>query len=389
MESIMGFGKKENDLLQQTDRIVIYGFGEIGKSVYKEVSVLEKPIDVLDRNCDSLKSDFCDVNMYTIDSYDRYELSDALFIVTSAEHADEMVKRLMERGVNLKNVIYPYDVILRQNEIYRRIIAKRVPRKDLRFVVCITEHCNLNCARCDHFSPLSKEWYMDVNDFERDMKRMAEIFWAGGVSVIDIEGGEPLLHKEIVRFMNIARHYFPANETIIKVYTNGLLLQQMGDEFWRECVDSNIIIRVTKYPISFDYDKLKKDVVGHGVEFEFANDEYVDKVMIQQNLDIEGKQDKYDSFHNCYMANGNCAELRLGKFYQCNIIANLHIFNEYFNQDLKVEKSDYIDIYSHVTRDDFFEYLCAPAPACRFCKTKEWRDGNMWSVSQKTIDEWT
>ena len=38
--------------------------------------------------------------------------------------------------------------------------------------VHLTDHCNLNCKGCSHFSNISDEFFLDKNDFERDLKEL-------------------------------------------------------------------------------------------------------------------------------------------------------------------------------------------------------------------------
>lgn len=39
----------------------------------------------------------------------------------------------------------------------------------------IAEHCNLHCFSCSNFSQIAEEEYLDIIDFEKDMKRLSEI----------------------------------------------------------------------------------------------------------------------------------------------------------------------------------------------------------------------
>lgn len=43
----------------------------------------------------------------------------------------------------------------------------------------LVEHCNLHCYSCDHFSQLAKKEYLDINVFEKDVKRLKEILLQG------------------------------------------------------------------------------------------------------------------------------------------------------------------------------------------------------------------
>ena len=99
----------------------------------------------------------------------------------------------------------------------------------LHIEIHLTEHCNLKCKYCSHFSAIAKEEYYDVNKYKKDMKRLSKIT-GGKINVIQLLGGEPLLHPEINKLMNITRFYFP--HTTIDIITNGLLLDKMPDSFW-------------------------------------------------------------------------------------------------------------------------------------------------------------
>ena len=46
-------------------------------------------------------------------------------------------------------------------------------------IVCeisLAEHCNLNCYGCDHFAPLAKPEFADLEESRRDLTRLAELF---------------------------------------------------------------------------------------------------------------------------------------------------------------------------------------------------------------------
>jgi hypothetical protein len=47
----------------------------------------------------------------------------------------------------------------------------------------LAEHCNLNCAGCDHFSPLAAEEYASLETVKKDMARLAELTGGGGGAV--------------------------------------------------------------------------------------------------------------------------------------------------------------------------------------------------------------
>ena len=47
-----------------------------------------------------------------------------------------------------------------------------VNKKQIRFIVDIVDHCNLNCKGCGHFSPLASKSFLDLETFENDLRRL-------------------------------------------------------------------------------------------------------------------------------------------------------------------------------------------------------------------------
>ncbi len=249
----------------------------------------------------------------------------------------------------------------------------------------LTDHCNLNCRGCDNFSPLSPEVFADIAVFERDCARMSEL-GSERVQEIQLLGGEPLLHPQVIDFLTISRNYFP--ETTIKMITNGVLLLKQKPEFWDACRRNNIEIVVTKYPIKIDHEAIEQFAKQQGVQFSFyGSTAEVEKNMQCMPLDLSGKQNARDSFLRCSSAN-RCIALDNGKIYTCAVIPYVKYFNAHFNKNLPVTQADYIDIYKAKNIDEILEFLSKPMPFCRFCNQR----GMIWDigygVSKKEIKEW-
>ena len=69
------------------------------------------------------------------------------------------------------------------SEFNKRAIAVQMrPRtkEDMTFEINLADHCNLSCQMCDHYSQLSKKWFVDMDRFEKDMVRMGELFRVSG-----------------------------------------------------------------------------------------------------------------------------------------------------------------------------------------------------------------
>ncbi|GHU05617.1 hypothetical protein FACS1894147_11970 [Spirochaetia bacterium] len=259
-------------------------------------------------------------------------------------------------------------------------------RKLLKFEVHATDHCNLNCKGCEHFSSVANVKFLDINIFERDCVRLSELT-NKKIEELGIVGGEPLLHPEITKIFDIARKYFPLDRILI--LTNGLLLLKVEDNFWENCRKNNIIVTITKYPIKLDFQAIENKAQCHNVKMEYMGSTgAIIKTMRINPLDLEGKQNIKKSFKYCYMSN-YCIHLLDGKLYTCPRVPNISYFNNFFNQKLQITEKDYIDIFRVNDLTEIFDYLCHPIPFCRYCNTTKVIHGTEWAVSKKNIKEWT
>ena len=273
--------------------------------------------------------------------------------------------------------------------VYIRVTSKkRLKRKrsaDMNIQIHMADHCNLGCSRCNAFSPLVQECFADVDVIKRDLDRLSELT-AGNVGFLTISGGEPLLHDQLPEVLQYAHARFP--EQIIKVITNGLLLENAKERFWEICSRNNIIISLTCYPIDINIKRIKEIAVSHDVKLIFQDDTDIrKKTMSFAPLDPAGKQKTLESYRFCFMANNDFV-LEDGKLSPCPVIAHIKYFNEYFNQSFAVSEDDYIDIYKVDSFDEVLDFFCKPMPFCRYCKKKERISGLRWEISKKEISEW-
>lgn len=371
------------------NKIVIFGCSQIGAKIAKELKT-EAGQQVLfydnDRNKqDKLYEDCAVLNTTQFREYCK----DAVFVLASIRFYKEMRDQLIGEGVSDDRIVLPFNmansIVNDSLTTHQEIISRRTPREELGFVVDIAEHCNLNCQSCDHFSPLSNETFYDLAEFESDIRRMSEIM-RDKIAQIALEGGEPLLNKDIVQYIRIAHEFLP--EAKILILTNGILLNDMSQEFFDVCRECGAKLEVTKYPIDFDYDKVEALAMKHGVEFHYYDGGISIKTTSYKPLDLDGRQDKYESFHSCYMANATCVTLKNGRLYGCTLPPHIDVFNEYFDKDIKVTDKDYIYIYDDISAEDIFDFLCNPMSMCKYCKVKEWTHDNKWKTSKRMIEEW-
>jgi MoaA/NifB/PqqE/SkfB family radical SAM enzyme len=189
----------------------------------------------------------------------------------------------------------------------------------------------LNCKYCDHFSPLARKEFLDIQSFTHDMSRLSNLS-NGLVGRIGLMGGEPLLHPELLRFLPVVREYFP--QTIIQIVTNGILLLKQSDIFWRTCARYKIEIVLTKYPLALDFDKIEQYAEQYNVSFKYFEDnKNIQKKSYFIPLNLRGNSNPRINFLKCFHAN-NCIFLKNGKLFPCPIAPNINHFKGYFKDVL-------------------------------------------------------
>jgi hypothetical protein len=177
----------------------------------------------------------------------------------------------------------------------------------------LTEHCNLRCYHCDHASPLMGKKFASLADYERDVRAMAE---AVHVEEFRLVGGEPLLHPQLLEFIKIARDVGIGDK--IKIYTNGMLLHTMPDEFWAQ----TDILWVSTYPgvrRRMSDDEIAAKCEEHGVLLDLRPliTEF-NRSVINNPVGDDGLVRRI--FRECKMANEySCFAIYDGMFFRCSV----------------------------------------------------------------------
>lgn len=257
----------------------------------------------------------------------------------------------------------------------------------------LTEHCNLNCRYCSHFSCIADEEYYDIKKYEQDMAQMAEVT-DSRIENIQLIGGEPLLHPKINEIFDITRRYFPL--TNIDLITNSLLLTSKDDAFWEAMRRNNIYLLPSIYPVKIKWKTILDTASKHGVKTinDFNRkaltmdtlDGFRVKKFYKLNLDLKGRQ-KWKQ-QECGFGPG-CTNYINGKLYPCFVISNIRHFNKKFKKKLIVTDKDYIDIYKISSTEEIFDFLYKEDmfPFCRYCFHS--RPKFKWENSpEHDINEW-
>ena len=250
----------------------------------------------------------------------------------------------------------------------------------LRYVeVHLVDHCNLNCRGCSHFSPIAGEWFADVNQYEKDMRRLTELF--RNVNTVRLMGGEPLLHPQIESFVALTKRYFPKAD--VRVVTNGILLPAMQDLFWEMCRSNSVILDVTVYPPL----KGKEQFFRNLANSKSVKTDFHSVSAFSALYNDKGDSDVKRSFLRCRSWQ-YCPNLREGRLYVCPVPAYVHYFNETFGSH--VPEDGWLDIHAQsLSGWDVLALLDKATSACRYCMFG-WKPIRTfpWSHSTRSVKDW-
>jgi hypothetical protein len=241
----------------------------------------------------------------------------------------------------------------------------------------LVDHCNLNCKGCSHFSPLSVESFVKFSIFEKDFLRLRELF--DNIKEIRLMGGEPLLHPELLKFLECTRLIFPNSK--ICLVTNGIILNSQMESFWENCSQNNILIQITRYPIKLDIASILRKAEKFHLQIEVS-----DMIKIfGKFMNSFGNSDPIISYSKCSSLS-KCPNLRDGKIYVCWFAPLVQIYNNYFGKNIPISESDFINIHEKINGSDIKKFLNHPTSLCRWCLYD--RPIFKWQVSKKKNNEW-
>ena len=260
----------------------------------------------------------------------------------------------------------------------RKTVLRRKPVL-FHLEVHLTDHCNLKCKGCGHFSCLADPNFADLDQFRADFARLSELF--SNFERIHLLGGEPLLHPQVSEFIRVARDYFP--ETHLVLYTNGLLLSKMDEEFWTTLRETRCVLFVDNYPVKLPVDEIKELIAQHRVDAHWEDRVEFYKLPIH----AEGGFDPEDSFRKCHDIY-NCPILRNGRLYPCAYTCYADILEDKLGiEGIQPTEQDSISIYDEDDAFKIAEFVMRPVPWCARCDADS-RTDYTWSPTKRDPAEW-
>lgn len=292
------------------------------------------------------------------------------------ESATSALKRAVPRRFLVESVISHESAASR---VVRRTFTRSKPTL-FHLDVHVTDHCNLNCRGCEHYSSISDPVFADLGDTIADLERLAGLF--DNIEQIYLLGGEPLLHPEVEKFVHETRRVFP--RTRLSVMTNGILVTRMPESFWRTLHDEKTTLLCDAYPINISKERIDALGLQHGIVVEWMKPA---EQFFKIPVDLRASADPKRSFDSC-RGLSNCAIVRDGRLYTCAHVAYADILVDKFDlPTLQPGADDSIDIHAAVTGDDVIDFLTTPVPWCAHCDFDRF-ETYAWGRGKGSMDEW-
>jgi Radical SAM superfamily/4Fe-4S single cluster domain len=104
----------------------------------------------------------------------------------------------------------------------------------------LAHSCNLRCENCSHYSNYDLGGIVPFSEGATWLQA-----WAPRVEPLRFSflGGEPLLNPEVSDYLRLARQVWP--HTLIRLVTNGLLLERWGEPLWEGLAETETLITVS------------------------------------------------------------------------------------------------------------------------------------------------
>lgn len=241
--------------------------------------------------------------------------------------------------------------------------------------IMVVDHCNLNCAGCDHFSSIANPRFMPIEEFKETCLLLKEKI--PQLKIFSLWGGEPFLHPQFIELCRIANEVFP---NLVQCGTNGLLLQNYSDEQLDELASTNVEVNLATYLLEgFDHETLVKRLQGHGIKTNYSQNRMHFGIPI---VNPQGTEDS-NQFYKCAKAILPDFTIRDYKMYKCPFACCSHRITD-CNPNIIIpeEANDYLDIRT-MTLDDIYKFTFEPNNACKYCSNEYFNNMGFWHQIDK------
>jgi organic radical activating enzyme len=212
-----------------------------------------------------------------------------------------------------------------------------ITKYDIFLNIEVTHNCNFNCWYCYDKNNKNNNTFIDVNDVELTL-----LLFSGMRVHVDLLGGEPTLHKNIIQILNVLQKHNCVKK--VRFTTNG---KSVSNELIDELKNfkKGIIVHISYHPKQsniFEIETLFKTLMQNEIEFScaFMVDPTVDVSVLEHDLQIMRKYTNcklhplygydYKEKHLLFFKN-NVEHKRFLKINNIHVSLENEYFNSYYN----------------------------------------------------------
>lgn len=187
-----------------------------------------------------------------------------------------------------------------------------------RTTMVITQRCTLKCKLCLAFMPYYENPVdMTLSDVEKTLKSYFDI--VDYVGIFSVTGGEPLMHKDIAKIMEMVFSYRNQIEDTIDMVTNGTI--PIGEDLLQVLQDNKdkarIIVSNYGKDLSKNIDKVIKALEEWGINYRVQNYAGDDNWLFDGWVDFSDHSLKHDTPEKLRQQALRCI-FRRGHYYVIN-----------------------------------------------------------------------
>lgn len=234
--------------------------------------------------------------------------------------------------------------------------GKIIPPLNLEVVVA--DHCNITCRQCNHASPIMKKWNATVEETERTLGLLAEVYHCKKLRLL---GGEPLLNPDIVDLIRIAK--CSGIGDVVQLTTNGMLLDRLPDEGWTDLDEIEISLYAISKVSDAKIDELRRKGERFGTKVNVSRYPNFRMTFSTQRAESTGLVE--DIWSACKMANvWGCHAVRCDRLYRCpqSIYVPGLTGGQLEDEGIRISEGPTL-------QEDLLRFLNAPGPlqSCAHC----------------------
>ena len=267
------------------------------------------------------------------------------------------------------------------NKIKKFLTLIRQQRSyELRLEFVVTDYCNLNCKGCTHYSPVAPRQFEALDLLRQEMEHLGRTC-GKQVAKAYLIGGETLLYPHLTQAMRSLRENFPTQR--LYIFTNGLLLGRMSDEFWSLARELDFIIAITIYPVKVDYDRIIALCHEKGVRTEIYGDRGCSGSFFRFPLSPDKEKNNFKKHMTCF--NRGCISVIGGWIYPCSISGCVSHLNKAFGTDFRHEEGDRLKVSEVKSAKEILRLYRRAVPFCGYCRKPS---PEPYGLSRRAPSEW-